>query len=100
MSAKVISGVDVAAVAAAEMVRSGVGHDAGDRRYWAHGRGWRWVEAVRRELRQCEIGAVGGDRYLCTLARRVGVRLPPDPRCAACLERANRRSWLDREAER
>lgn len=65
--------------------RSDRGHDAGDRdMYWARGRGWSWVGAVPSSTRQCEVGAVQGDRYLCQLARRDGVDIVVDPYCSAC----------------
>jgi hypothetical protein len=73
------------------------GHYAGDDRYWAVGRGWRWLINVSTCMRQCEVGAVAGDRHLCCLAMRYGVVLPYDPECALCRRRRSeeehRRRW-------
>lgn len=91
-------GPNIIGVCLVAMAQSDVSHDArAVGRYWARGRGWAWVEPISLALRQCEVDAVAGEGYLCVLALRAGVRLPHDGGCAACVERANRASWLLRE---
>jgi hypothetical protein len=46
------------------------------------------VEAVSLALRQCEVDAIAGDRYLCVLLGRSGTTCPEDPTCPACVRRA------------
>lgn len=87
----------IAALCAAAQGREELGHCAHRvGRYWARGRGWSWVESIQLSVRQCEVDAVAGNAYLCTLALSAGVQLPHDGGCTACVERANRRSWLAR----